>query len=181
MFEEIENSFQDDPSVPEITIIQSQPTENMLLMIGSLGSLLYVIFFFVRAEWATGFLFLGLSTFLAIKYFQYLRPKPALILSNKGIQVIGQPFVSWAAVHGLTIRSEVKKDEYVEKLIFVNNGRIQEIPLKSLATNSWKLDKLVNLYQERCRYGLSILENSHVIPPQNSSEPDDGLAYAEIV
>ena len=79
------------------------------------------------------------------------------------------------------IRSEVKKDEYVEKLIFVNNGRIQEIPLKSLATNSWKLDKFVNLYQERCRYGLSILENSHVTPPQNSSEPDDGLAYAKIV
>lgn len=177
MFEEIENSFQDDPSVPEITIIQSQPTENMLLMIGSLGSLLYVIFFFVRAEWATGFLFLGLSTFLAIKYFQYLRPKAALILSNKGIQIIGQPFVSWAAVHGLAIRSEVKKDEYVEKLIFVNNGRIQEIPLKSLATNSWKLGKLLEFYQNRCRFLSATSDIKQVPSLENDS---DTIAFHEL-
>lgn len=177
MFEEIENSFQDDPSVPEITIIQSQPTENMLLMIGSLGSLLYVIFFFVRAEWTMGFLFLGLSAFLTIKYFQYLRPKPALILSNKGIQVIGQPFVSWAGVHGLTVRSEIKKEEYVEKLVFINNGRIQDIPLKSLDIKSWKLEKLLELYQNRCRFLSTAIEMKQVPSSENES---DTIAFHEL-
>ena len=86
-------------------------------------------------------------------YIKNNQPQPKIILSQEGIQLVGQPFVSWALVHGLHIKPEVKKNVYIENLIFVNNGRIQEIPIHKLEITSWQLEHLLEIYQGRFRYG----------------------------
>ena len=136
---------------PEHTIIYTRPTDHLLLLLGGLGTALYMIFFLVQTEYLLGFLFIGLSIFLIYRYIQTSKPQPKLILSQQGIQIIGQPFVSWAMVHGLQIRPNIKENEYSETFVFTNNGRIQEISISELLISSWQLEKLLGIYQERFR------------------------------
>ena len=82
---------------------------------------------------------------------QTSKPQPKLILSQEGIQIIGQPFVSWAMVHGLQIRPNIKGNKYSETFVFTNNGRIQEISIATLSVTSWHLENLLNVYQARFR------------------------------
>ena len=137
--------------IPENTIIYTRPTDHLLLLLGGLGTALYMIFFLVQTEYLLGFLFIGLSIFLIYRYIQTSQPRPKLILNQDGIQIIGQPFVSWAKVHGLQIRPDIKKDQYAETFVFTNNGRIQEIPIPKLIITAWQLEKLLEIYQERFR------------------------------
>ncbi len=137
--------------IPEHTIIYTRPTDHLLLLLGGLGTALYMIFFLVQTEYLLGFLFIGLSIFLIYRYIQTSKPQPKLILSQDGIQIIGQPFVSWALVHGLQIRPDIKGNDYSETFVFTNNGRIQEIPIPKLSITSWQLEKLLDIYQERFR------------------------------
>lgn len=137
--------------IPEHIIIYTRPTDHLLLLLGGLGTALYMIFFLVQTEYLLGFIFTGISIFLIYKYIQTSKPQPKLILSQEGIQIIGQPFVSWAMVHGLNIRPNIKENEYSETFVFTNNGRIQEISIPTLLISSWQLEKLLEIYQERFR------------------------------
>jgi hypothetical protein len=138
----------------EYTIIYTKPTDHLLLILGGLGSCLYMIFFLIRTDYLLGFLFLGLCIFLIYKYLQSSKPHPRLILSKEGIQVVGQPFVSWAMVHGLQIRPDIKGNEYRETFVFTNNGRIQEFPIAKLNITSWQLENLLEEYQAKFRETL---------------------------
>jgi hypothetical protein len=138
----------------EYTIIYTKPTDNLLLILGGLGSCLYMIFFLMRTDYLLGFLFLGLCILLIYKYLQSSKPHPRLILSKEGIQVVGQPFVSWAMVHGLQIRPDIKGNEYRETFVFTNNGRIQEFPIAKLNITSWQLENLLEEYQAKFRETL---------------------------
>lgn len=131
------------------TIIYTKPTDHLLLLLGGLGSCLYMIFFLMRTDYLLGFLFLGLSIFLIYRYLQKSKPHPKIILSTEGIQVVGQPFVSWAMVHGLQIRPDIKGNEYRETFVFTNNGRIQEFPIAKLNITSWQLENLLEEYQAK--------------------------------
>lgn len=144
--------------IPEHTIIYTRPTDHLLLLLGGLGTALYMIFFLIQTEYLLGFVFIGLSIFLIYKYIQTSIPQPKLILSQKGIQMIGQPFVSWAMVHGLQIRPNIKGNVYSETFVFTNNGRIQEISIAKLSITSWQLEKLLDIYQERFRNAQAIEE-----------------------
>jgi len=137
--------------IPQYTIIYTRPTDHLLLLLGGLGCSLYMIFFLVQTEYLLGSLFVSLSVFLIYRYLQNSKPQPKLILSQEGIQLIGQPFVSWAMVHGLQLRPNVKGNSYSETFVFTNNGRIQEIPMPKLSITSWQLEKLLEVYQERFR------------------------------
>ena len=137
--------------IPEHIIIYTRPTDHLLLLLGGLGTALYMIFFLVQTEYLLGFIFTGISIFLIYKYTQTSKPQPKLILSQEGIQIIGQPFVSWAMVHGFNIRPNIKGNEYSETFVFTNNGRIQEIAISTLLISSWQLEKLLQIYQERFR------------------------------
>ena len=141
--------------IPTHSIIYTRPTDQLLLLLGGLGTFLYVIVFLVKTEYSIAFTFLLLSIFLVYKYLENSKSKPKLILSKEGIQVIGQPFVSWAFVHGLKIRSDVKGNTYSETLVFTNNGRIQEIPLAQLDVSSWQLEQLFEQYQDSFRESLT--------------------------
>jgi len=136
------------------TIIYTKPTDHLLLLLGGLGSCLYMIFFLMRTDYLLGFLFLSLCIFLIYRYLQKSKPHPKLILSNDGIQVVGQPFVSWAMVHGLQIRPDIKGNEYRETFVFTNNGRIQEFPIAKLTITSWQLETLLEEYQAKFRETL---------------------------
>ena len=136
------------------TIIYTKPTDHLLLLLGGLGSCLYMIFFLMRTDYLVGFLFLGLSVLLIYRYLQNSKPHPLLILSIEGIQVVGQPFVSWAMVHGLHIRPDIKGNEYRETFVFTNNGRIQEFPIAKLNITSWQLENLLEEYQAKFREEL---------------------------
>ena len=138
----------------EHTIIYTKPTDHLLLLLGGLGSCLYMIFFLIRTDYLLGFLFLALSIFLIYRYLQSSKPHPRLILSKEGIQVVGQPFVSWAMVHGLQIRPDIKGNEYRETFVFTNNGRIQEFPIAKLTVTSWQLETLLEEYQAKFRETL---------------------------
>lgn len=140
------------------TIIYTKPTDHLLLLLGGLGSSLYMIFFLIRTDYLLGFLFLGLSIFLIYKYLQSSKQHPRLILSKDGIQVVGQPFVSWAVVHGLNIRPDIKGSDYSETFVFTNNGRIQEFPIANLTITSWQLETLLEEYQAKFRETLSTEE-----------------------
>jgi hypothetical protein len=144
--------------IPEHTIIYTRPTDHLLLLLGGLGTALYMIFFLIQTEYLLGFVFIGLSIFLIYKYIQTSIPQPKLILSQEGIQMIGQPFVSWAMVHGLQIRPNIKGNVYSETFVFTNNGRIQEISIAKLSITSWQLEKLLDIYQERFRNAQTIEE-----------------------
>ena len=144
----------------EHTIIYTKPTDHLLLLLGGLGSCLYMIFFFIRADYPLGFLFLGISISLIYNYLQSSKPHPRLILSIAGIQIVGQPFVSWAMVHGLQIRPDIKGNEYRETLIFTNNGRIQEFPIAKLNITSWQLENLLEQYQAEFRNDEPFIENN---------------------
>ena len=133
------------------TIIYTKPSDHLLLLLGGLGSCLYMIFFLIRTDYLLGFLFLGVSIFLIYRYLQNSKPHPRLILSKDGIQVVGQPFVSWAMVHGLHIRPDIKGNEYRETFVFTNNGRIQEFPIAKLNITSWQLENLLEEYQAKFR------------------------------
>lgn len=136
------------------TIIYTKPTDHLLHLLGGLGASLYMIFFLIRTDYWLGFLFLGLSIFLIYHYLQSSKSHPQLILSKDGIQVVGQPFVSWAMVHGLHIRPDIKGNEYRETFVFTNNGRIQEFPIVKLNITSWQLEKLLEEYQAKFRETL---------------------------
>lgn len=136
---------------PEHTIIYTRPTDHLLLLLLGLGTSLYMIFFFMQTEYLLGFIFISLSIFLIYRYMQTSKPQPKLILSQEGIQIIGQPFVSWAMVHGLQIRPNIKGNKYSETFVFTNNGRIQEISIATLSVTSWHLENLLNVYQARFR------------------------------
>ena len=136
------------------TIIYTKPSDHLLLLLGGLGSCLYMIFFLIRTDYLLGFLFLGVSIFLIYRYLQNSKPHPRLILSKDGIQVVGQPFVSWAMVHGLHIRPDIKGNEYRETFVFTNNGRIQEFPIAKLNITSWQLENLLEEYQAKFRETL---------------------------
>jgi hypothetical protein len=151
--------------IPEHTIIYTRPTDHLLLLLGGLGTSLYMIFFLIQTEYLLGFLFMSLSIFLIYRYIQNAKPQPKLILSQDGIQVIGQPFVSWAMVHGLQIRPDIKKNEYAETFVFTNNGRIQEFPINKLSITSWQLERFLANYQERFRQ-----ENNEQIVDENDRE-----------
>ena len=143
------------------TIIYTKPTDHLLLLLGGLGSCLYMIFFLMRTDYLVGFLFLGLSVLLIYRYLQNSKPHPLLILSIEGIQVVGQPFVSWAMVHGLHIRPDIKGNEYRETFVFTNNGRIQEFPIAELNITSWQLENLLEEYQAKFRNNeQNLLTNS---------------------
>ena len=137
--------------IPKNTIIYTRPTDHLLLLLGGLGTALYMIFFLVQTEYLLGFLFMGISIFLIYRYIETSKPQPKLILNQEGIQIIGQPFVSWAMVHGIQIRPDIKRNNYSETFVFTNNGRIQEIPIPKLSITSWQLEKLLEIYQERFR------------------------------
>ncbi len=136
------------------TIIYTKPTDHLLLLLGGLGSCLYMIFFLMRTDYLLGFIFLGLCIWLIYRYLQSSQPHPQLILSNDGIQVVGQPFVSWAMVHGLQIRPDIKGNEYRETFVFTNNGRIQEFPIAKLNITTWQLESLLEEYQAKFRETL---------------------------
>ena len=136
------------------TIIYTKPTDHLLLLLGGLGSCLYMIFFLMRTDYLLGFLFLALSICLIYRYLQSSKPHPRFILSIDGIQVVGQPFVSWAMVHGLHIRPDIKGNEYLETFVFTNNGRIQEFPIAKLNITSWQLENLLEEYQAKFREEL---------------------------
>lgn len=138
----------------EYTIIYTKSTDHLLLLLGGLGSCLYMIFFLIRTDYLLGFIFLGLSIFLIYRYLQSSKPYPRLILSKEGIQVVGQTFVSWAMVHGLQIRPDIKGNEYQETFVFTNNGRIQEFPIAKLNITSWQLENLLEEYQAKFRETL---------------------------
>jgi uncharacterized protein with PQ loop repeat len=121
-----------------------------------------MIFFLIRADYLLGFIFLGLCIFLIYSYLQNSKPHPRLILSNEGIQVVGQPFVSWAMVHGLQIRPDIKGNEYRETFVFTNNGRIQEFPIAKLNITSWQLEKLLEEYQAKFRETLPTEEEQNL-------------------
>ncbi|MES2518109.1 MAG: hypothetical protein V4585_08385 [Bacteroidota bacterium] len=133
------------------TIIYTRPTDHLLFLLGSLGIFLYVIFFLVQTEYLLSLVFLSIAIFLIYRYLKTSISQPKLILSQDGIQVVGQPFVSWAMVHSLHIRSNVKGNEYSETLVFTNNGRIQEFEISKLYISSWQLERLLEVYQERFR------------------------------
>ncbi len=135
-----------NPQTP--TIIYTRPTDHLLMLLGGLGTSLYMIFFLVQTEYLLGFLFIGLAIFLIYRYIQKSKPQPKLILSKDGIQVIGQPFVSWAMVHGLQIRPDIKGNDYSETFVFTNNGRIQEFSIPKLQITSWQLERLLEEYRE---------------------------------
>lgn len=137
--------------IPEHTIIYTRPTDHLLLLLGGLVTALYMIFFLVQTEYLLGFLFIGISIFLIYRYIQTSKPQAKLILNQQGIQLIGQPFVSWAMVHDLQIRPDVKGNDYSETFIFTNNGRIQEIAISKLSISAWQLKKLLEIYQQRFR------------------------------
>ncbi len=136
--------------VSDYTIIYSRPTNHFLPLLGGLGTALYMIFFLIWSEYLLGFLFLGLSIFLVFRYLETSKAQPKLIIGNDGIQICGQPFVSWAMVHGLQIRPD-KENEYSETFVFTNNGRIQEISIARLVITSWQLEQFLEIYQERFR------------------------------
>lgn len=137
--------------IPENTIIYTRPTDHLLLLLGGLGTALYMIFFLVQTEYLLGFIFIALSIFLIYRYIQTSKPQPKLILNQDGIQIVGQPFVSWAMVYGLQIRPDIKGNNYSETFVFTNNGRIQEISIPKLFITSWQLEQLLEIYQERFR------------------------------
>lgn len=143
----------------EHTIIYTKPTDHLLLLLGGLGSSLYMIFFLIRTDYLLGFLFLALSMYLIYRYLQNSKPHPRLILSKEGIQVVGQPFVSWAMVHGLHIRPDIKGNEYKETFVFTNNGRIQEFPVAKLNITSWQLETLLEQYQTQFRNNEQLIED----------------------
>lgn len=143
--------------LPQISVIYTRPSDQLLLLLGGLGTFLYAIIFLIRTEYLISFVFLSLSVFLTYQYLEQIKSKAKLILSNEGIQIIGQPFVSWALVHDLKIRPEVKGNLYSETLVFTNNGRIQEIAVATLDIAAWQLEELIEAYQESFRE--SIFEN----------------------
>jgi hypothetical protein len=145
------------------TIIYTKPTDHLLLILGGLGSCLYMIFFLIRTDYLLGFLFLGLCILLIYKYLQSSKPHPRLILSKEGIQVVGQPFVSWAMVHGLQIRPDIKGNEYRETFVFTNNGRIQEFPITKLNITSWQLENLLEEYQAKFRETLPTEDEQNLL------------------
>lgn len=140
--------------IPQVTVIYTRPSDQHLLLLGGLGTFLYVIFFLIRTEYISSVLCLFTSIVLTYRYLEKIKSKAKIIISQDGIQVVGQPFVSWAFVHGLQIRPEVKGNSYSETLVFTNNGRIQEIPINTLATTAWQLEELLNTYQERFRESI---------------------------
>lgn len=142
-------------NIPHISIINTRPTDQHLLLLGGLGTFLYVIYFLIRTEYISSFLFLLTSIFLIYQYLEKIKIKAKIIISQDGIQVVGQPFVSWAFVHGLQIRPEIKRNNYSETLVFTNNGRIQEIPIQQLDITAWQLEQLLELYQTRFRESIS--------------------------
>jgi len=144
--------------IPEHTIIYTRPTDHLMFLLGGLGNALYMIFFLIETEYFLGFLFLAISVFLIYRYIKSSQAQPKLILSQDGIQVIGQPFVSWAMAHSLQIRPDIKKNEYSETFVFTNNGRIQEFPINKLSITSWQLEKLLETYQERFRSSQQVEE-----------------------
>ena len=149
------------------TIIYTKPTDHLLLLLGGLGSCLYMIFFLMRTDYLLGFLFLGLSILLIYSYLQNSKSHPKLILSKDGIQIIGQPFVSWAMVHGLQIRPDIKANQYSETFVFTNNGRIQEFPIAKLNITSWQLENLLEEYQTMFR--------AEIMPEEKDFEIDNIL------
>ena len=149
------------------TIIYTKPTDHLLLLLGGLGSCLYMIFFLMRTDYLLGFLFLGLSILLIYSYLQNSKSHPKLILSKDGIQIIGQPFVSWAMVHGLQIRPDIKENQYSETFVFTNNGRIQEFPIAKLNITSWQLENLLEEYQTMFR--------AEIVPEEKDFEIDNIL------
>ena len=149
------------------TIIYTKPTDHLLLLLGGLGSCLYMIFFLMRTDYLLGFLFLGLSILLIYSYLQNSKSHPKLILSKDGIQIIGQPFVSWAMVHGLQIRPNIKANQYSETFVFTNNGRIQEFPIAKLNITSWQLENLLEEYQTMFR--------AEIMPEEKDFEIDNIL------
>ena len=149
------------------TIIYTKPTDHLLLLLGGLGSCLYMIFFLMRTDYLLGFLFLGLSILLIYSYLQNSKSHPKLILSKDGIQIIGQPFVSWAMVHGLQIRPDIKENQYSETFVFTNNGRIQEFPIAKLNITSWQLENLLEEYQTMFR--------AEIMPEEKDFEIDNIL------
>lgn len=151
----------DNNNIPHISIINTRPSDQHLLLLGSLGTFLYVIYFLIRTEYLSSTFCLLTSIFLIYQYLEKIKVKAKLIISQDGIQVVGQPFVSWAFVHGLQIRPEVKGNNYSETLVFTNNGRIQEIPIQQLDITAWQLEQLLEMYQERFRE--SIVENDELL------------------
>jgi hypothetical protein len=139
--------------IPEQTVIYTRPTDHLLLLLGGLGTALYMIFFLVQTEYLLGLIFIALSIFLIYRYIHASNPQPKLILNEDGIQIVGQSFISWAMVYDLKIRSDIKGNEYFETFVFTNNGRIQEISIPKLSVTSWQLEKLLEVYQERFRNG----------------------------
>ncbi|MDR6560700.1 MULTISPECIES: hypothetical protein [unclassified Arcicella] len=140
--------------ISQVTVIYTRPSDQHLLLLGGLGTFLYVIFFLIRTEYISSVLCLFTSIVLTYRYLEKIKSKAKIIISQDGIQVVGQPFVSWAFVHGLQIRPEVKGNSYSEILVFTNNGRIQEIPINTLAITAWQLEELLNIYQERFRESI---------------------------
>ncbi|MEA5403024.1 hypothetical protein VB776_08865 [Arcicella sp. DC2W] len=151
----------DNNNIPHISIINTRPSDQHLLLLGGLGTFLYVIYFLIRTEYLSSTFCLLTSIFLIYHYLEKIKVKAKLIISQDGIQVVGQPFVSWAFVHGLQIRPEVKGNNYSETLVFTNNGRIQEIPIQQLDITAWQLEQLLEMYQERFRE--SIVENDELL------------------
>ncbi len=151
----------DNNNIPHISIINTRPSDQHLLLLGGLGTFLYVIYFLIRTEYISSAICLFTSIFLIYQYLEKIKVKAKLIISQDGIQVVGQPFVSWAFVHGLQIRPEVKGNNYSETLVFTNNGRIQEIPIQQLDITAWQLEQLLEMYQERFRE--SIVENDELL------------------
>ncbi len=149
MNQEFAESFQDDPHVPEATVIYTLPQANTMLLLGALGALLYMVYFFMQSNYAIGGLLLLLAAWFTLLYMQQNKPRPILILQKDGLQEIGKPLIPWELLYGVKIKSEVKNDKYVEALVFAENGRIREFPLHKLTIKSWQLEHLLAVYQGR--------------------------------
>lgn len=139
--------------IPEYTIIYTRPTDHLLLLLSGLGTALYMIFFLVQSEYLLGFGCTGLSIFLIFKSLENSKSQVKLIIGADGIQIFGQPFVSWAMVHGLQVRLDIKREKKDETFVLTSNGRIQEFSIPRLVITSGQLEKLLEIYQERFRNG----------------------------
>ncbi|MBP6387225.1 MAG: hypothetical protein KA313_02160 [Pseudarcicella sp.] len=133
----------------EQTIIHTKASQNLWYLLAGLGSLLYGINFLSQAMWLIGLGFVAFSVWLIYKHLQEQKSKPLLILNENGIQIGNQPALSWSMAMNIYVKSEISQNQYIEKLMVTNNGRIQEIPLNKTDIKGWQLENIITHYQTK--------------------------------
>ncbi len=146
-----EDTFHDDYTIPNETLIYYSKVKNFIEMAVMLGCLVFGIYLLaVTDNYIIGFGFSLFGAYFSYKEFkEATNVEPQIIINEKGIQTISTQFYNWVDIENEVVISEGSSRHINYYLTYDHPGGREKLKIDDYKTDLNTLNKLLTLYRGR--------------------------------